>query len=527
MPPPPESAEAIILRRKVVLSFWAVFLFLGLPLWFQTTTIHRTPLPLSVFQTLDDELQGGYGIRSDDCPGILRVPVGVKESCLFDTTTGEISEQVKLLAGTEENQSVFSLQLSDRRECRTDCAIPKYSLDCIISDRTPLPKVKVSESDEIRVYIPSHVGSKAMIAKGLYDAFVGDILFFNKHHLGSIDRAALPDVESTMYRGAPYADAVHLSFTLLISLDTLSSYGEIEVLSPEFQSEWRGHVEKLLNILQSGELSRYLSSITFDTDVGFQYMTDSKQEWARLEEDVSPEKLSSLLDTWDLQPITLLNTNSKSSASKVLQFVYFLPPHSANTKSSLSFTVANWGGVVMAGDRPDLHSTMRTFEKQIDKLLSPVSFSLADGSWKSRKLLPHRHEFARIATIMNLRGAVETLSALSRLVSSLPEMAVPLTVRDLVDAAVKEWRSAVTYLHADIDGVAENRALRHAAAAARFARLAVFDKNMMLNMFVPFEHKIAVYLPLLGPVLVPLVAGLRRVIIESRKKKVSRKKKEQ
>ncbi|KAJ8098279.1 phosphatidylinositol-glycan biosynthesis class S protein [Lipomyces tetrasporus] len=517
---PPESAEAIVLRRKVVLSFWAVFLFLGLPLWFQTTTIHRTPLPLSVFQSLDDELKGGFGIRSDDGPGI-RVAVVVKESCLSDTTTDEISEQVELLVGTEENRSVFSLQLSDGRECRTGCAIPKYSLDCIISDRTPLQKAKISESDEIRVYIPSQVGSKAVIAKGLYDAFVGDILFFNNHHLGSIDHAALPDtgIASTMYRGAPYADAVHLSFTLLISLDTSVSHGEVEVLSPEFQSEWRGHVEELWNTLQSGELSRYLSSITFDTDIGFQYMTDSTQEWARLEEIVSPDKLSSLLDTWDLQSITLLTTNSKSSAPKVLQFVYFLPPHSANTKSSLSFTVANWGGVVMAGDHPDLHAAMRMFARQIDKLLSPVSFSLADGSSKSRKLLPHRHEFARIATIMNLRGVVETLSALSRLVSSLPEMAVPLTVRDLVDGAIKEWHLAVTYLHADIDGVADNLALRHAATAARFARLAVFDKNMMLNMFVPFEHKIAVYLPLLGPVFVPLVAGLRRVIIESRKKK--------
>ncbi|ODQ71589.1 hypothetical protein LIPSTDRAFT_73292 [Lipomyces starkeyi NRRL Y-11557] len=119
---------------------------------------------------------------------------------------------------------------------------------------------------------------------------------------------------------------------------------------------------------------------------------------------------------------------------------------------------------------------------------------------------------------MNLRGAVETLSALSRLVTSLPEMAVPSTVRDLVDSAITEWHCAVANLRSDFDQVAENRGLRHAAAAAQFARQAVFDKDMMLNMFVPFEHKIAVYLPLLGPVIVPLIAGLRRVVVESRKK---------
>ncbi|KAK9492970.1 phosphatidylinositol-glycan biosynthesis class S protein [Lipomyces doorenjongii] len=512
---PSESTEAIVLRRKVVLSFWAVFVFLGLPLWFHTTTIHRTPVPLSAIETLDNELKDGLGLSRDDDPG-LHIAVGVKKNCLYGITTREISDELQRLLRTEWTSSVFSLDLVDADEC-SGCSMPKYTLNCIGSDRTPLPKT-ISEGLEITVYIPSNHGSKEIIANGLYDAFVGDFLFFNKHDLGSIDRAMSPTtgILSTMYRGATYADAIHLSFTLLIALDSSGGERAIEALSPEFQTEWRVHAEKVWNTLKFGELNRYVSSITFDTDVGFQYMTDGSDEWARVEQDVSSDKLSSLLDTWDLQPITLLTTSSNSSAVKVLQFVYFLPPYSTNTKS-LSFTVANWGGVVMAGDSPDLPAAMRTFGRQIDKLLSPVSFSLANGS-KSRKTLPHRHEFARIATIMNLRGAIETLSALSRLVTSLQEMAVPSTVRDLVDSAIKEWHSAVVNLRSDFDQVAENQGLRHAAAAAQFARQAVFDKDMMLNMFVPFEHKIAVYLPLLGPVIVPLVAGLRRVVVESRKK---------
>ncbi|KAK9486102.1 phosphatidylinositol-glycan biosynthesis class S protein [Lipomyces starkeyi] len=510
-----ESAEAIGLRRKVVLSFWAVFVILGLPLWFQTTTIHRTPLPLSAIETLGNELKDGLGLSRDDDPG-LHIAVAVKKNCLYGTNTHEISDEVERLVRTEGTSSVFSLELVEAQEC-SGCSMPRYTLDCITSDSTPLPKT-ISDVEEINVYIPSKNGSKEIIANGLYDAFVGDFLFFNKHDLGSNDRAisSTTGIASAMYRGATYADAIHLSFTLLIALDSSASERNIGALSPEFQTEWRAHAEKVWNTLKSGELNRYVASITFDTDVGFQYMTDGNHEWARVEQDVSPDKLSSLLDTWDLQPVTLLTTSSNSSAVKVLQFVYFLPPYSTNRKS-LSFTVANWGGVVMAGNFPDLPAAMRTFGRQIDKLLSPVSFSLANGS-KSRKVLPHRHEFARIATITNLRGAVETLSALSRLVTSLPEMAVPSTVRDLVDSAITEWHCAVANLRSDFDQVAENRGLRHAAAAAQFARQAVFDKDMMLNMFVPFEHKIAVYLPLLGPVIVPLVAGLRRVIVESRKK---------
>jgi GPI-anchor transamidase subunit S len=43
---PPEKPEAIWLRSKVILSFWAVIVFLGLPMWWQTTSIYRARLPI-------------------------------------------------------------------------------------------------------------------------------------------------------------------------------------------------------------------------------------------------------------------------------------------------------------------------------------------------------------------------------------------------------------------------------------------------------------------------------------------------
>lgn len=43
---PPETAEAVSLRMKVVFSFWAVILLLGLPTWLKTTEIYRASLPL-------------------------------------------------------------------------------------------------------------------------------------------------------------------------------------------------------------------------------------------------------------------------------------------------------------------------------------------------------------------------------------------------------------------------------------------------------------------------------------------------
>src|ERR1700722_1122319 len=45
--PPLESAESFRIRSLVILSFWAIILFLGLPVWWRTTAIYRARLPLN------------------------------------------------------------------------------------------------------------------------------------------------------------------------------------------------------------------------------------------------------------------------------------------------------------------------------------------------------------------------------------------------------------------------------------------------------------------------------------------------
>jgi phosphatidylinositol glycan class S len=44
--PPPESPESIRQKSYVLLSFWAIIILIGLPIWWKTTTIYRARLPL-------------------------------------------------------------------------------------------------------------------------------------------------------------------------------------------------------------------------------------------------------------------------------------------------------------------------------------------------------------------------------------------------------------------------------------------------------------------------------------------------
>jgi len=43
---PPENPESISTRFRVVVTFWAVIIFLGFPIWWKTTSIYRAHLPI-------------------------------------------------------------------------------------------------------------------------------------------------------------------------------------------------------------------------------------------------------------------------------------------------------------------------------------------------------------------------------------------------------------------------------------------------------------------------------------------------
>ena len=57
--PPPESLDSLRVRSLVISSFWAIVIFLGLPVWWWTTSIYRARLPL---QEMLDWADGKVGV---------------------------------------------------------------------------------------------------------------------------------------------------------------------------------------------------------------------------------------------------------------------------------------------------------------------------------------------------------------------------------------------------------------------------------------------------------------------------------
>jgi hypothetical protein len=66
--PPPEKPEQIRMRSFVLLSFWAIVIFLGLPIWWKTTTIYRANLPLDQMMDWADGRVSFLHLRFDIGP---------------------------------------------------------------------------------------------------------------------------------------------------------------------------------------------------------------------------------------------------------------------------------------------------------------------------------------------------------------------------------------------------------------------------------------------------------------------------
>ncbi|KAJ4167543.1 GPI transamidase component [Fusarium falciforme] len=168
--------------------------------------------------------------------------------------------------------------------------------------------------------------------------------------------------------------------------------------------------------------------------------------------------------------------------------------------SSQSWMFPQWGSVYLLKlpettahvSAETLKQPMLTFNGHLLSLL---------GTPQSGSLPLRLSTLSRIRSADLLLQASSTLGSLARLSLALPSIAIPRSVADGVASTMEHLQQACSNL-GDPSG------LLHARIAEEEAERAFFEKSMVGQLYFPDEHKIAVYLPLLGPVGVPLVMGL-------------------
>jgi phosphatidylinositol glycan class S len=168
-----------------------------------------------------------------------------------------------------------------------------------------------------------------------------------------------------------------------------------------------------------------------------------------------------------------------------------------------SWLIPQWGGVVIQKDVEDLRPAMLTFSTQLLALL---------GAPESNSLPLRLMTLIRVRSASLLLKASSTLGSLARLTLALPSISIPQSVAEGVKTTIEHLEQACKEL-----GGSEG--LEHARIAEEEAERAFFEKSMVGQVYFPDEHKIAVYLPLLGPVGVPLVMGVVKEVKAWRKRR--------
>ncbi|KAF2421036.1 hypothetical protein EJ08DRAFT_653604 [Tothia fuscella] len=526
--PPPETSEAIFRRRMILLSFWAVAVFLGLPIWWKTTTVYRAQLPVGRM------LEWGDGkVCKPTFP--LRIAVEapslpVQESQHLIRTTQHALDDLNdfsahhlrlLLSGPAQNASAVGAtnsvpvsKITTPKDGESDKEDIALTIKLLLgeSGTTPRSSLHPYKPTLDVYYSPNQIPSTSSTASPLANFIAAELQsLFNEEqatlaHLLASTASQPPQIKSISpemadflakrkTRSFKYSPTYHLTFSLFTPTSTPSNWdieGALETyLSPLLES-----LSSISNFTVDSQVQIYA---TLSPSISGPEFDEEKGVWTLKKEDLSGFVNAA---EWPLSP--------SIGAGPTINFIIYVPsveqsPLVIRENGGSSWLVPQWGGVQILNNpststntlsKEDLRPALQIFSTQLLSLLGLPSTPAS---------LPLRlSTLSRIHSASLLFSASSTLGALARLTKTLPSIAIPDTVAHDVEMTMK-------YLQAACDGLKEGafgKALENARNAEGSAERAFFERSMVGQVYFPDEHKVAVYLPLLGPVAVPLVMAV-------------------
>ena len=302
------------------------------------------------------------------------------------------------------------------------------------------------------------------------------------------------EIGRRQHRSMKYASTYHLTFSLFTP-EAVPSDWDIETSLSQT-------IRPLLKALSP------ICNFTIDTQV---------QPYAQFSSSVQPVYREGRR-TWELKSSDLggfINSaewplSPSIGAGPTINFLLYVPsvsqaPLAIEGTDSTGWLILQWGGIAIHNPS-NIQLLEETGRLTADELREPfLTFSqhLLDLLGLPSPNLPFQLRLQSQTRILALRliaSASSTLGSLARLTQSLTSISIPDTVASSVD---------LTIIHLEFACAALNRgdfqaALDAAKIADEEAEKAFFHKSMVGQVYFPDEHKVAVYLPLLGPVAVPL-----------------------
>ncbi|KAI9730289.1 MAG: GPI transamidase component [Claussenomyces sp. TS43310] len=482
--PPPESSHNIHVRSLVIFSFWAIILFLGLPIWWKTTAIYRARLPLPEMMDWAD---------GKVCRPVFPLRISIEAGALQDqeaqhllrTTQHALDDlndfsahHLRLQLSTPPNTSTPAVAEEKEEVALVIRLLPGQSTEAVLQPYEPVLDVYYTPNQ-----VPTSSSSSSSLATYIADnlreifaeeqAMIAYLLSTSSAPPERSPKPLSPDVAGALAkrttRSLKYAQTYHLTFSLFTPTSVPSSW-DIEAALDEY-------MKPLLESFSS------ISNFTIDTQVQL-YATPGVEGQILKKED-----LSGFINAaeWPLSP--------SIGGAPTINFILYVGDMEVEG-GARSWLIPQWGGVMIQPNIDDLRPAMLTFSNQLLALL---------GAPESGSLPLRLMTLVRVRSAGLLLKASSTLGSLARLTLALPSISIPQSVAEGVHTTTEHLERACA-------GLGGKEGLENARIAEEAAEKAFFEKSMVGQVYFPDEHKIAVYLPLLGPIAVPLVMGVLKEV---------------
>ena len=328
--------------------------------------------------------------------------------------------------------------------------------------------------------------------------------------LKSASGESMQDIMRRDTRALKTSPTYHLAFSLFTAEGSPSSW--------EIDAALKSHIKPLMAALSD------TSNFTLTTQIQMYSPFSSAIPLYKVENlegvFLKEDDLSAFVNAaeWPLSP--------SIGDGPTINFILYVPkrdqlPLTILEDKGASWLIPQWGGITILDpalithpetgvqtiinhlSEEQLLPVFETFSKQLLSLLGiPASTCQGHPLPLSLRLQTKK----RLSALDLYFRASSTLGSLARLAQHLSSIPIPKHVAGLVDNTIANLRhSAQSLRDSDWDG-----ALEHSTKAFEQSEKAFFDKAMVGQVYFPDEHKVAVYLPLLGPIGVPLVVGLVR-----------------
>lgn len=480
-----ESTYSKIVRDRIVLAVGLFVLFLGAPLFLYTTRVHRAVLPVA---ELDQRVETFQDTISFKVP----VYVNYTNEKLIEALQSNSNEY---LAKNTQLGLLWSLDFQHHSPGIDSYQSYVLSLfeDLDSNESAPSQSYVLSPfSKGISVFLPYLKAQEyGPVLEYIYDVLLNQVFREEIETLSSLKSGLL-----TSDMSFPYSMEYNVVFNLFAQDGTPVDW-EIE-----------SAVSSMIPVFKA--LKHYCN---FKVSTQIQYYSKLTHNPVWDEEtraNILPlENLSTFINFGDWN----LNNHEKTPSINFL--IYFsdlnyqnIPLLVAGSKTN-SFSIPQWGGVhIYNPSMPLLEgSNLKISKAELEKILDTFAsqlFELLGVPSSPVSPLMRIDSFQRISTYKNLKRSLSNLSALVKLSNSLSAISIPEATKANVLDSLAYYDLAVAKLQGSDFGVA----LANSGKCLQSSDMAFFEKEMLQQAHFPNEHKLAVFLPLLGPICSIVVFGI-------------------